>query len=78
MHFLFFLIPSLFVATADLSSTDLFALDPDFLNNDVSNPDANLIFASDDGSSLLTSDIWTDDGSELLTFDDGEGYCPSI
>ena len=78
MQFLLFLITSLFANTAFPISSDLFASDPELLNNDASNLDAHLIFGDDDSSQLSTEDIWTDGGSQFLTFDPDDGYFPSM
>lgn len=77
MQFYFFLMTSLFATNAYLSSSDLFALEPDFFSNDASTLDANLLFGDEDGPQPFADNIWTDDGSELLTFDAGDRYFPS-
>lgn len=77
MQFLLFLIASFFARIAISIVADLFASDPELLNTDGSNPDAQLLFSDDKGPPLSTNDIWTNGGSQMLTFNTDDRYFPS-
>ena len=78
MQAFLFLVVAVFAATVNLSPTDLFESNSDWLNNDMSNANAQPIFGVDDQTQMPTDDIWHDDGSNLLAYGPENRYLSNL